>query len=68
MIRIVGRLVEQNDQVFFLGRAIKRTVRAYSVEANPKYIRDVVAVLGLEKSKSSDDSECQENSDDRITC
>ena len=27
MMRIVGRLVQQNDQVFFLDRVIKRTVR-----------------------------------------
>ena len=52
MMRIVGKLVQQNDQVFFLGRGvIKRTVRGYSVEANPKYIRDVIAVLGLEEAK-----------------
>ena len=51
MMRIVGRLVRQSDQVFFLGRVIKRTVRGYSVEANPKYIRDVITVLGLEDAK-----------------
>ena len=42
---------DKNDQVFFLGRVIKRTVRGYSVAANPKYIRDVIAVLGLEEAK-----------------
>ena len=26
---------------------VVRTARGYSVEANPKYIRDVIAVLGL---------------------
>ena len=67
MMRIVGRLVELNDQVFFLGRVIKRTVR-YHVEANPKYIRDVIAAFWSGRSKTSDDSECQENVDDRITC
>ena len=51
MMRIVGKLVQQNDQVFFLGRVIKRTVRGYSVEAKPKYNRDVIAVLGLEEAK-----------------
>ena len=51
MMRTVGKLVQQNDQVFFLGRVIKRTVRGYSVEANPKYIRNVIAVLGLEEAK-----------------
>ena len=30
---------------------IERTARGYSVEANPKYIRDVIAVLGREDSK-----------------
>ena len=33
---------------FFLGRVIERTARGYSVEANPKYIRNVINVLGLE--------------------
>ena len=36
---------------FFLGRVIERTARGYSVEANPKYIRDVIAVLFLEEAK-----------------
>ena len=50
-MRIVGRLVQQNDQVFFLGRVIKRRVRGYSVETNPKYIRDVIADRGLDEAK-----------------
>ena len=33
------------------GRVIVRTSYGYPVEANPKYIRDVIAVLGLEDSK-----------------
>ena len=28
-----------------------RTARGYSVEATPKYIRDAIAVLGLEDSR-----------------
>ena len=43
--------MQQNDQVFFLGRVIKRRVHAFSVEANPKYNRDVIAVLGVEEAK-----------------
>ena len=39
------------DQISFLGRVIVRTARGYSVEANPKYIRDVIAVLGLEGTR-----------------
>ena len=39
------------DKIFFLGRVIERTGRGYSVGANPKYIRDVIAVLGLEDSR-----------------
>ena len=35
----------------FLGRVVGRTARGISVEANPKYIRDVIAVLGLEESR-----------------
>ena len=35
-------------KIFFLGRVIERTARGDSAEANPKYVRDVIAVLGLE--------------------
>ena len=39
------------DKFYFLGRVIERTARGYSVEANPKYIRNVINVLGLEEAK-----------------
>ena len=39
------------DKKFFGCRVIDRTARGYSVEANPKYIRDVIAALGLEEAK-----------------
>ena len=39
------------DKIFFLGRVIERTARGCSVEANLKYIRDVIVVLGLEDSR-----------------
>ena len=32
MMRIVGKLVQQNDQVFFLGSVIKRTARGYRLK------------------------------------
>ena len=51
LMRIVGRLERQSDQIFFFGRVIARTARGYSVEATPKYIRDEIAVLGLEDSR-----------------
>ena len=35
-------------KIFFLGRVIERTARGDSAEVNPKYVRDVIAVLGLE--------------------
>ena len=50
-MRIAGRMEKLGDNIFFLGRVIERTARGYSVEANPKYIRDVIAVLGLEDSR-----------------
>ena len=40
------------DKFYFLGRVIERTARGYSVDANPKYIRNVINVLGLEESKT----------------
>ena len=39
------------DKIYFLGRVIERTARGDSVEANPKYIRNVINVLGLEEAK-----------------
>ena len=30
---------------------MERTARGYSVEASPKYIRELIAVLGLEHSR-----------------
>ena len=51
LMRIVGRMEKLGDQIFFFGRVIERTARGYSVEANPKYIRDVIAVLCLVDSR-----------------
>ena len=39
------------DKFYFFGRVIERTARGYSVEANPKSIRNVINVLGLEEAK-----------------
>ena len=52
---------------YFLGRVIERTARGYSVEANPKYIRNVIDRSWFGRSKTSDDSECEEDGNDRIT-
>ena len=49
MMSTMGRLSRLCDQKIILGRVIVRTARGYSVEAHPKYIRDVSAVLGLEE-------------------
>ena len=51
LMRIIGRMEKLGDKFFFLGRVIERTARGCSVEANPKYIRDVITVLGLEEAK-----------------
>ena len=51
MMRSVGRVAQLGDQIFFLCRVIERMARGYSVEANPKYIRDEIAVLGLTDSR-----------------
>ena len=50
-MRIVGRTEKLGNKIFFFGRVIEGTARGYSVEANPKYIRDVIAVLGVEDSR-----------------
>ena len=51
MMRIVVRLEKLGDKIFFLGRVIERTARGYSIEANPKHIRNVIFVFGLEDSR-----------------
>ena len=50
-MRIIGRMEKMGDKIYFLGRVIERTARGYSVEATPKYIRNVINVLGLEEGK-----------------
>ena len=47
-------------------RVIEREARGFSVEANPKYIRDVIVVLGLEEAKLVT-TPSEEDADDRIT-
>ena len=54
------------DNIYFLCRVIERTARGYSVEANPKYMRNVINVLVLEEAKTGDDSKCEEDANDRI--
>ena len=66
-MRITGRMEKTGDKFYVLGRVIERTARGYSVEANPKYIRNVINVLGLEEARTGDDSECEEDDNDRIT-
>ena len=51
LMRITGRMEKTGDKFYFLGRVLERTARGYSVEANPKYIRNVINVLGLEEAK-----------------
>ena len=51
LMRITRRMEKTGDKFYFLGRVIERTARGYSVEANPKYIRNVINVLGLEEAK-----------------
>ena len=51
LMRITGRMEKTGDKIYYLGRVIERTARGYSVEANPKYIRNVINVLGLEEAK-----------------
>ena len=51
LMRITGRMEKTGDKFYFLGRVIERTARGYSVEANPKYIRNVMNVLVLEEAK-----------------
>ena len=51
MMRTVGRRVQK--QLLFLGRVVKRTVRWNSDAANPKYIQNVITVLGLEDAKAA---------------
>ena len=65
-MRITGRMEKTGDKIYFLGRVIQRPARGYSVEANPKYNpkRDKCSWFG--GSKTSDDSKCEEDANDRI--
>ena len=51
MTRIIGRMEKTSDKFYFLERVIEPTARGYSVEATPKYIRNVINVLGLEEAR-----------------
>ena len=51
LMRITRRMEKTGDKFYFLERVIERTARGYSVEANPKYIRNVINVLGLEEAR-----------------
>ena len=51
LMRTTRRMEKTGDTIYFLVRVMKRTARGYSVEANPKYIRNVINVLGLEEAK-----------------
>ena len=51
LMRMTGRMEKTGDKIYFLGKVIEQTARGYSVEANPKYIRNVINVLGLEEAK-----------------
>ena len=51
LMRITGRMQKTGDKIYFLVRVIERTARGYSMEATPKYIRNVINILGLEKTK-----------------
>ena len=51
LMRITGRMEKTGDKIYFLGKVIERTARGYSVEANPKYIQNVMNVLGLEEAE-----------------
>ena len=42
LMRITGRMEKMGDNFYFRGRMIERTARGYSVEANPKDIRNVI--------------------------
>ena len=51
LMRVIRRMEKTGDKIHFLGRVIERPARGYSVEANSKYIRNVIKVLGLEEAK-----------------
>ena len=51
LMRTTGRMEKTGDKFYFLVRVIERKARGYSVEANPKYIRNVIYVLGLEEAR-----------------
>ena len=58
MMRIVGPVERLGDKILFLlGRVIVRTVRENSVQANPKYIRNLIAVFAISSVKTTPTTE-----------
>ena len=64
LMRITGK---KGDKIYFLGRVIERTARGYSVEANPKYIQNVINILGLEEAKPVMTPSVKRDANDRVT-
>ena len=53
LMRIIERMEKTGDKFYFLGRVIERTARGYLVEANPKYTRNVMNVLGVKRTPTT---------------
>ena len=51
LMRITGRMEKTGGKIYFLVRVIERAARGYSEEANPKYIRNVINVHGVEEAR-----------------
>ena len=56
------------DKIYFLGRVIERTAHGFLVDANPKYIRDVIAVLGLGDSRPVATQSVKKTPANRVSC
>ena len=66
LMRITGRMEKTGDKIYFLGRVIERTARGYRwkrIRSTSKC--DECSWFG--GSKTSDDSKCEEDANDRIT-
>ena len=47
LMRITRRMEKTGEKIYFPDRVFERKARGYSVEANPKYIRNVMNIFGL---------------------
>ena len=66
LMRITGRMEKTGDKIYFLGRVIERTARGYSGGSESEVHPKCDKCFWFGRSKTRDDSKCEEDANDRI--